>query len=156
LNVEFQTERTIKIKIEVDKDPPMNFSTEYKLLLLPYSFMTRCFTLPGLFAGKIHALLFRTWRNRVKGRDWYDLEWYVRKDCSADFHQLKARSIQFGYSGKEDFTEEVCIGMLKSRIEATNMAFVKADVTPFIKDISELDIWSTDYFLQLADRIKFE
>ena len=40
--------------------------------------MTRCFTLPDLFAGKIHALVYRVWKNRVKGRDWYDFEWYVR------------------------------------------------------------------------------
>jgi hypothetical protein len=39
--------------------------------------MTRCFILPGLFAGKMHALMFRKWRNRVKGRDWYDFEWYI-------------------------------------------------------------------------------
>lgn len=72
-DVTFQTEKSIKIKIEVDTCPPLNFKTEQKLLLQPYSFMTRCFTLPDLFAGKMHALVYRAWKNRVKGRDWYDL-----------------------------------------------------------------------------------
>ena len=76
-DVSFQTEKSIKIKIEVDTCPPLNFSTEQKLSLLPFSFMTRCFTLPDLFAGKMHALVYRAWKNRVKGRDWYDFEWYV-------------------------------------------------------------------------------
>ena len=155
-NLEFQTERSVKIKIEVDKDPPLNFKTEHKLLLLPYSFMTRCFTLSGLYAGKIHALLFRNWRNRVKGRDWYDLEWYVRKGCSIDFEHLKERSIQSGYTSKEEFSKEICHDLLKKRIENTNINMVKADVTPFIKERRELEIWSTEYFLQLADMIKFE
>ena len=76
-DVSFQTEKSIKIKIEVDTCPPLNFYTEQKLSLLPFSFMTRCFTLPDLFAGKMHALVYRAWKNRVKGRDWYDFEWYV-------------------------------------------------------------------------------
>jgi predicted nucleotidyltransferase component of viral defense system len=156
VNVEFQTERTVKVKIEIDRDPPLNFSTEHKLLLLPFSFMTRCFTLPSLFAGKMHALLFRNWRNRVKGRDWYDLEWYCRNGSSLDFEHLKERSLQSGYSGPQEFTKDLCIDLLKRRIESTNIEMVKADVSPFIKNTRELDIWSNDYFLQLADMIKFE
>lgn len=50
-DVSFQTDKSIKIKIEVDTQPPLNFRTEQKLLLQPHSFMTRCFTLPDLFAG---------------------------------------------------------------------------------------------------------
>ncbi len=156
INVEFQTERTVKVKIEIDKDPPLNFTTEHKLLLLPFSFMTRCFTLPGLFAGKMHALLFRNWRNRVKGRDWYDLEWYCRRGSSLDFEHLKERSLQSGYSGPQEFTRDLCFDLLKRRIASTNIEMVKADVSPFIKNTEELDIWSNDYFLQLADMIKFE
>ena len=90
-DVSFQTEKSIKIKIEVDTDPPLKFSTEQKLLLLPISFMTRCFTLPDLFAGKMHALVFRTWKNRVKGRDWYDFEFYVRRGVPLNYTHLRER-----------------------------------------------------------------
>lgn len=155
-HVQFQTERTVKIKLEIDKNPPLKFYTEHKLLLLPYSFMTRCFTLPGLFAGKMHALLFRNWKNRVKGRDWYDFEWYVRKGCVVDFNHLKERSLQSGYDDDAEFTSETCIIFLKRKIEKTNIEMVKADVRPFIKNTKELDIWSNDYFLQLAEMVKFE
>ena len=58
-DISFRTEKSIKIKIEVDTCPPLNFKTAQKLLLQPHSFMTRCFTLPDLFAGKMHALLYR-------------------------------------------------------------------------------------------------
>lgn len=155
-NIEFQTERAIKIKIEVDKDPPLQFKTEYKLLLLPISFMTRCFTLPGLYAGKMHAILFRNWKSRVKGRDWYDFEWYVRNGVTIDFNHLKERAKQSGYKGKQEFTREVCIVLLEQKIESTNIARVKEDVKPFLKNAQEIDIWSTDYFLQLAEMVKFE
>ena len=68
-NLSFQTERKVRIKIEVDILPPLDFATESHALMLPFSFMTRCFNLPCLYAGKIHALLFRDWKQRVKGRD---------------------------------------------------------------------------------------
>jgi hypothetical protein len=154
-NVEFKTERAVKIKIEVDKNPPLNFKTEFKLLLLPYSFMTRCFTIPGLFAGKMHALLFRNWNTRVKGRDWYDLEWYIQNDYPIDFKHLRERSLQSGYKGNEDFTKVMCMKLLKERIENTKIENVKADVLPFVQDPEQLNIWTKEYFLQLVDRIWF-
>ena len=91
----FQTEKSLKVKIEVDTMPPLKFETEQKLLLQPFSFMVRCFTLPDLFAGKLHALVFRNWKNRIKGRDWYDFEWYIRNGVSLDFVHLQERMREF-------------------------------------------------------------
>ena len=150
-NVSFQTEKSIKVKIEVDIDPPLNFDTEQKLILQPFSFMTRCFILPDLFAGKMHALVFRKWKNRVKGRDWYDFEWYVRKGVELNFNHLQIRIRQFN---NVEMTKEEFIDKLKERISTTNIELVKRDVTPFIKNHAQLDIWSTDYFLQLVGMMK--
>lgn len=152
-DVSFQTEKSIKIKIEVDTDPPLKFNTEQKLLLLPESFMTRCFTLPDLFAGKLHALVFRSWKNRVKGRDWYDFEWYVRHNVPVDFNHLAERILQF--NGKS-VTRQEFMAMLRQRLATTDINMVKADIMPFIRQPKELSIWSNEYFLQLADMIKFE
>ena len=77
-DIAFQTGKTPKVKIELDTNPPLGFLTEEKMLVKPYSSMVRCVSLPDLFAGKMHALLLRNWKIRVKGRDWYDFEWYVR------------------------------------------------------------------------------
>lgn len=152
-DVAFQTERSLKIKIEVDTKPPLNFQTEQKLLLHPFSFMTSCFTLPGLYAGKMHALVFRSWKNRVKGRDWYDFEWYVRNGVKLDFNHLQERIREF--NGIEVNRDEF-IKLLKEKIDATDIKMVKQDVEPFIKNAGSLDIWSTDYFLQLTEMIIFE
>jgi predicted nucleotidyltransferase component of viral defense system len=155
-DLQFSTERKIRIKIEVDTLPPLGFSTEYKLLLLPFSFMTRCYTLPDLYAGKMHAFLFRNWQNRVKGRDWYDFEWYVRNDIVLNFSHLQKRAEQINALTKKEFMPTTFKKMLKERIEKTNIETVKNDVRPFLKNPQELEIWSTDYFLQLADMIKIE
>ena len=151
-DLSFQTEKNIKIKIEVDTNPPLCFKTEDLLLLLPFSFMVRCFTLPDLFAGKIHALLFRNWKNRVKGRDWYDFEWYVRNGVPLDFAHLQERTKQFNglELSKNTFKEK-----LNERLSNTDIRMVKQDVEPFMKNRNETAIWSNDYFLQLAKKIKF-
>ena len=152
-NLTFQTEKTLKIKIEVDVNPPLEFSTEQKLLMQPFSFTTRCFTLPDLYAGKMHALTFRAWKNRIKGRDWYDFEWYVRNRVALDFDHLRVRTKEFN---DIDLTTELFLELLKERISKADIDVVKADVIPYIIDKRELDIWSNDYFMQLADMIVFK
>ncbi len=152
-DVSFQTEKSIKIKIEVDTNPPLLFSTEQKLLMEPRSFMTRCFTLPDLFAEKMHALVYRAWKNQVKGRDWYDFEWYVRNRIPLDFRHLQERIKEFNGCEK---TKEEFMDDLKVRLSTSDIRQVKSDVLPFIKNPKELDIWSCDYFLQIMNLIKFE
>jgi predicted nucleotidyltransferase component of viral defense system len=152
-NLSFQTEKSLKIKIEVDTVPPLGFKTEQKLLLQPYSFMTRCVTLPDLFAGKMHALVYRAWGQRVKGRDWYDFEWYVRNGVPLDFEYFRQRAIDFN---GEDLTYEKFLELLTERLATTDINMVKRDVLPFVKNPSELQIWSNDYFVQLAGMMKFQ
>jgi predicted nucleotidyltransferase component of viral defense system len=154
-NVRFRTEKQIKIKIEVDINPPSGFTTEYKLLLLPFSFMCRCYSLPDLYAGKMHALLFRTWRNRVKGRDWYDFEWFVRNNTALNFEHFRQRAAQLNNLNL-DISPESFLIRLKEKIRQTKINLVKDDVRPFVKNTRDLEIWSTDYFLKLVDMIQFK
>lgn len=155
-SLKFNSEKKIKIKIEVDINPPLGFETEQKLLLQPYSFMTRCFTLPNLFAGKMHALIFRKWQGRVKGRDWFDFEWYVKKNIPLNLAHFLARAQQFSSLEVENFTPEDFKKLLNDKITNTTIDQVIADVKPFVKNQQDLNIWSTDYFIQLVDFLKFE
>ena len=152
-DVTFRAEKSIKIKIEVDTCPPLNFQTEQKLLLQPYSFMARCFTLPDLFAGKMHALVYRAWKNRVKGRDWYDFEWYVRHNVPLDFTHLAERCKQFN---NEDITPKLFQEKLIERLSTADIKQVKEDVLPFVRNPKELDIWSNDYFVQLVGMMRYD
>lgn len=150
-NIAFQTEKMVKVKIEVDTQPPLLFATEQKPLTIPYTFMVRCFQLPDLYAGKMHALVFRNWKTRVKGRDWYDFEWYVRWRIPLDFKHLQERISEF--NGVEMSNDEFK-AVLNERLSTTNIEDVKKDVRPFLRnDPHELDIWSNDYFLELANHI---
>ena len=116
--------------------------------------MIRCVTLPDLYAGKMHALVFRNWKTRIKGRDWYDFEWYVSNHIPLDFSHLQKRIYDF--NGIE-MTKEEFLKALKERLATGNIESVKQDVFRFLRaDPHELDIWSNDYFLKLADMIVFK
>lgn len=147
---------TIKIKIEVDREPPLGFDTEEKLLLKPFSFYVKCFTLSDLFAGKMHALLFRKWKQRVKGRDWYDLEWYIKKGVPLHLQHFLLRAQDSGDWPPQTISREQVIQLLKEKIDAVSFDRIREDVVRFIRDDKALEIWSPRYFKDLVGKITFK
>jgi len=150
------TTKSIKIKIEVDRNPPLLFSTEERLLIRPFSFYVKCFSKPSLFAGKMHALLYRKWKNRVKGRDWYDLEWYIKNGIPLDLNHFLKRAQESGDWINDTITEDQVIQLLKEKIMVVSIDQIKDDVIIFIKDDRKLEIWSRTYFINLIDQLKFK
>lgn len=151
-----RSNKTLKIKIEVDRQPPLNFQTEEKLLLRPFSFYVKCFTKPSLFAGKMHALLFRKWKNRVKGRDWYDLEWYIKKGIPLDVNHFLTRAKDTNDWQDDSISKEQIIELLDAKIELVSFSSIKEDVVRFVQNDDVLQIWSPKYFKDLIRIIKFE
>ncbi len=146
----------IKIKLELDTDPPPGFSTNMKYHFMPVPFAVRSYTLPCLFAGKMHALLFREWNNRVKGRDWYDFTWFVSQNIPLDLKHLESRMRQTGHSHEnEPLTHEKFLHILKHKIDNLNLNAARKDVIPFLKNPGEIDIWSKDFFLSALEKIEF-
>lgn len=146
----------IKIKLEVDTEPPLGFETEEKLLVKPFSFYVKCFKQPDLFAGKMHALLFRKWKQRVKGRDWYDMEWYIKKGVQLHLDHFLIRARDSGDWKENDMSKEQFMQLLEDKISAISFKSVREDVVRFIRDDKVLDIWSADYFRDLVRQIKFK
>lgn len=146
-------QRILKIKLEVDTDPPPGFATEERLLVQPYSFYAKCYALPDLHAGKMHALLFRKWKNRVKGRDWFDFEWYVRNAVPLHLAHLEQRARQSGHWDGAALAPADLRHLLQQRIESLDIDQVRADVRPFLRQARGLEIWSVRYFHDLAERL---
>jgi predicted nucleotidyltransferase component of viral defense system len=146
----------IRIKIEVDTKPPLGFKTEEKLLLKPFSLYIKCFSLPDLFAGKMHALLFRKWKNRVKGRDWFDLEWYIQKGVPLSLKHLEIRSRESGNWNGDEMDRTQLLSMLNDKIKTVSFPNIREDIIKFIPDAKVLEIWSPAYFQDLIKNIKTE
>ncbi len=149
--------QTCKIKLEVDTDPPAGASFEMKTLLVPIPFQVKLFSLPDLFAGKLHAVLCRGWKSRVKGRDYYDLVWYVGRNVPCNLSHLCRRMIQSGHLSPEDkLNKTSLIDMLHDRFGKVDFKQAANDVRPFLKDPDALKLWNRKFFEELVLGIKVE
>lgn len=150
-----QPGQKLKIRLEVDVDPPAGFTTESKPLLQPVPFAVRAYALPDLFAGKMHALLCRRWRNRVKGRDWYDFVWYVANYPRLHLAHLEQRMRQSGdYTSDGPLEPEAFRDMVRQAVKNLNIEHARAEVIPFLSDPRSVEIWSASFFTSLIDRIE--
>jgi len=146
----------LKIKLEVDTDPPPGFDTQTRYLLQPIPFSVRAFVLPDLFAGKMHAVLCRRCKGRVKGRDWYDLVWYAAHHPELHLSHLEQRMRQTG-DWKEDaaLTSERFKELLIHTIHNVDVSQTRKEVEPFVRNPETLSIWSREFFLDIVSRILF-
>ena len=147
--------QVLKIKLEIDTDPPSGFSTETRYLLRPVPFAVRTFSLPDLFAGKMHAVLCREWKSRVKGRDWYDLVRFAGYHPELHLSHLEQRMRQTGHwEGATALTATEFRVLLTRRVDLVNIDQIRREVEPFVKDTASLALWSKEFFLDVASRIK--
>ncbi|MBN1141520.1 MAG: nucleotidyl transferase AbiEii/AbiGii toxin family protein [Deltaproteobacteria bacterium] len=145
----------IRIKIEVDTDPPPDFETENRFILLPIPFSVRSYRLPDLFAGKMHAVLCRRWKNRVKGRDWYDLVWYCARHPELHLLHLEQRMRQSGHWSKtKSLGPEQLRGLMAEAVGSLDVEQARKEVLPFVKNSESLDLWSREFFLDVAGRVR--
>lgn len=149
------TGQKIQIKLEVDSNPPEDFETEMKYLLQLIPFAARAYALPDLFAGKMHAVLCRQWKTRVKGRDWYDMVWYAAHHPQLHLRHLESRLRQTGHwTKKAALKQEDFEHMLEAAILKLDVNQAKKEVAPFVANPDSLEIWSREFFREVAKRIK--
>lgn len=137
----------LSIKIEIDTRPPAGAIsvTHISDIYFPMAYVT--YNLPSLFAGKLHALLCR---NYTKGRDFFDLGWYLSRwpDISPNISLLQNGLSQTGW--KEPFpAENDWRKWLFRVVESADWMVVKQDVMPFLERPADLNILTRENVLQL-------
>ena len=146
----------ISVKFELDPWPPCAFETESRFLLEPLPFNISSMSLPDLFAGKMHAVLARSWQNRVKGRDWYDLIWFVQQRIPLRLEHLEARLKQSGHLSREQHLDPDSFRkILADRIDSVDFGQAKKDVRQFIPNPDCLTSWSRELFAEISRQIVF-
>jgi len=148
-------DESIKIKFEVDVNPPSGATYETKFGLFPAPYQVRLYDMPSLFAGKIHACLCRNWKTRVKGRDFYDYVFFLAMGAKVNLDNLKARLVQSKYVA-EDYalTIENVRTLLNERFSNVDFLQAREDVLPFVKDKSKLDLWSKEFFIEITKQLQ--
>jgi len=147
--------KLLKVKLEVDINPPAGFRTENSYIFKPIPYSVRVYTKPNLFAGKMHAILCRKWKNRQKGRDWYDFVWYVGHYPQLNVRHLEYRMRQSGhYHETAPLTFDKLIDAANIAVDTLDIEQIKEDVSPFVNDHKQLDIWTKEFFRQAVNKIK--
>ena len=147
----------IIIKFEVDVNPPLFAHTEIKFRLLPFPYQVRVYDASSLFAGKIHAVIARSWKNRIKGRDLYDYVYYLSLETKVNLKHLESRLKQtITIDENIKLTRDVLIDILDKRFNQIDYDIAKSDVRPFIKDQLYLDLWSREFFKSITKQIKVD
>ena len=146
----------VKIKFEVDINPPEYAGFEHKYRLLPTPYEVNLYDMPSLFAGKIHAVLCRAWKSRIKGRDLYDYVFYLSRGSAVNQKHLRARLLQSGFISEDmECTLPELRNMLYERFDTIDFRQAKQDVEPFIRDTASLNMWNADFFKQITAGLHF-
>ncbi len=143
----------IRIKLEMDLQPPPHAITEFRAQILPTPYQVRLYDLGSLFAGKLHAVLCRGWKNRVKGRDYYDFVWYVGRKGCANLRHLDARMRQSNTGKENPLRSESLKFLLVKRFGEINFREAANEARVFLQDPGEVELWSKEFFGDLASRI---
>ena len=148
----------LRIKLEVDTEPPGGATFEMKYQLRPVPYSVRLYAPSSLFAGKVHALLCRSWKTRVKGRDFYDYVWFLSQSIPVSLAHLAERMKQTGHLSADGvLTEAGLKDRLRKRFAAIDFAQARKDVLPFIKNSEAVHLWSADFFSTITeDKLKTE
>src|SRR5690606_6871386 len=134
----------LKIKVELDTNPPGKHGIEVIDVFRPIVFQVKTMPMPDLFAGKLHAVLARAWKTRVKGRDFYDYLWYIGQSVRPNLEHLQERLIQSGnWIEGEILTEEKFKQKLIERFESVDIDQAKQDVNKFLteRERASLALW---------------
>ena len=145
--------QSLRIKLELDLRPPPFATTEVRTQLLPSSYQVTLYDLESLFAGKLHAVLCRGWKSRIKGRDFYDFVWYVSRNIRPNLAHLDARMRQTGHWSGEPINTRSLKELLLARFAEIDFKKAADEVRIFISDPRELELWSPSFFNELAERI---
>ena len=144
----------VKIKFETDTMPAglATYETKYRLLPMPYSI--KLYDEASLFSGKIHAVICRSWKSRVKGRDLYDYVFYLTRNTRFNLEHLREKLMESHIISQEDkFDVDFVKTLLIVRFDEIDFNDAKKDVLPFIKDTSVLDIWSKEFFIAITSQL---
>ena len=160
LNLSFMNNpggRKLKIKLEIDCNPPAGSGFEYTYLDFPVDFEVCHQDLSSNFALKIHALLCRPY---LKGRDWYDFSWYVSQGVTPNLVLLKNALEQYGpWQGeilKPD--REWLVKTLSEKIASIDWKQAAVDVERFLKPLEQksLSLWSERFFNSKLEKLSFK
>jgi len=120
----------LAIKVEIDTRPPQGAHCDRRIVTRYMTFFLQHYDLPSLLAGKLHAAITRKY---AKGRDWYDLMWYLsqRPPVVPNLPLLQEALNQTREADR--LTATSWKELVRERLSALNLKAIRDDVSPFLE-----------------------
>ncbi len=148
-------DRRLKIKLEIDVDPPAGSGFAYSYLDFPLDHEVCHQDLASNFAFKVHSLLCRPY---LKGRDWFDFGWYVAQDVRPNFELLRSALMQHGPWRGQALSVDVSWlkNSLQQKIAVINWSAAADDVRRFLDmaQLQSLRLWSAEFFMAKVEKMR--
>ncbi len=149
-----QDQELLTIKLEIDTQPSEGYILQTQELLQPMPFWVRTLSLSCLFAGKVHAVLCRDWGNPVKGRDWYDMLWFIQKRTLLQLSYLESKMRQTAhYTSRNPLEIETLMSFLYAKIERLDIERAKEDVIRFVQKQEVIEGLTKNIFIAAVKKI---
>lgn len=147
--------KKVRIKLEIDTAPPAGSTFETAYLSFPVTSAITVQTLDSAFASKCHALLCRTY---MKGRDWFDFQWYAERGVAPNFKLLQSAIEQVGpWAGQgARVTPDWYFENMERVIRQKDWSAGRKDVERFLpaKSRESVALWATDLFIFQLNKLK--
>ena len=144
----------IRIKMDIDLEVPDGYILDHRLRDYPFHYSATLLDKPSLFAAKTSAVICRHWRNRVKGRDFYDFEWYINNSCPMNRTYLANNLMREGLVDEPYISKEKLLEILRNRFETVDLDSALDDISAFVR-LDKIHDWSPEHFINLSERIRF-
>ena len=144
----------IKVKFEIDCNPSLGFNVENKYLSMLEFANVAVLDKESLFARKLHALLCRSYKNNVKGRDYYDFLFFIQRKIKPNLTYLRNKLIESHQINENDeFNIDILKNMLKKRFDEVDFDLVKNDAEHFVFKNEDLSYFSKELFIDMVDTL---
>ena len=146
----------INIKIDIETDVGDGFRLDHVYRAQPMNYDCTLLDMTSLFAGKTAAVIGRNWKDRFKGRDLYDFEWYVKNNTHLNMRYLEHKLRRDGILTDADFNGTILKDLLKERFKVIDYVSAYADIEFFV-DADERPVdWDVNHFIGLLDDLKMD
>ena len=142
LQISVARDQKLSVKLEIDTKPPNGAIITETVVNSNFMFPIRHYDLPSLMSGKLHAILFRKF---LKGRDYYDLFWYLSRKTEPNLQQLE-NAIYQTEKKKLRLTGSSWQRMLEEKFSTVNFRKVQSDVQPFIENRQDIEMLTEKHF----------
>jgi len=144
---------SLHLKVEISQHKQISIVRKTPILIFGRSFVANHFSLETMMAGKMLACLERVFKKgsnkiEIKGRDYYDLLWFMQQ-------RILPLEEKLAKDGINSYTNQSAFFALKEKVKGINISDLKEDLLPLFEQRSFIEAWLEGFKENFREYLKF-